>query len=106
MISPVKMVIYLLMILVIQQFDGLYLGPKILGDSTDCAPYGSSLAVSVGGAAAGVVGMFLGVPVVAAVAHLTNQWLDYRIRKRQEAQLQDGDERDKEAESAGDNADK
>lgn len=106
MISPVKMVIYLLMILVIQQFDGLYLGPKILGDSTGLRPVWIIFAVSVGGAAAGVVGMFLGVPVVAAVAHLTNQWLDYRIRKRQEAQLKDRDEAESTGENAGDNADK
>ena len=33
-VSPVKVIFWAILILIIQQFDGLYLGPKILGEKT------------------------------------------------------------------------
>jgi predicted PurR-regulated permease PerM len=81
MISPVKTLIYLVMILVLQQFDGLILGPKILGDSTGLRPFWIIFAVSVGGSVGGVLGMFLGVPVVAIIGYLVSKWIDYRIAR-------------------------
>lgn len=80
--SPVQSLFYLILILVIQQFDGLYLGPKILGDSTGLRPIWIIFAISVGGAAGGVLGMFLGVPAVAVIAILLDQWVDKRIAKK------------------------
>lgn len=84
MVSPVKMLIYIVLILVLQQFDGLYLGPKILGNSTGLRPAWIIFSVSAGGAIAGVLGMFLGVPVVAVIGHLVNIWIEYRLKKGEE----------------------
>ncbi len=83
MVSPVKMLIYLVLVLVLQQFDGLYLGPKILGDSTGLRPAWIIFSVSAGGAVCGVLGMFLGVPVVAVIGHLVNIWINYRLAKKE-----------------------
>lgn len=79
MVSPVKMLIYVVLILVLQQFDGLYLGPKILGDSTGLRPAWIIFSVAAGGAVAGVMGMFIGVPVVAVIGHLINLFLDWKL---------------------------
>ena len=62
--------IFALMILILQQFDGLYLGPKILGDQTGIKPLWVIFGITVGGAYFGVMGMFLGVPVVAVIMYL------------------------------------
>ena len=83
MFSPIKVIIYLILILIIQQFDGLYLGPKILGDSTGLRPIWILFAITLGGAVAGVIGMFLGVPVVAVIAHLINKWINSRLNSKQ-----------------------
>lgn len=83
MVSPVRMLIYLVLILVLQQFDGLYLGPKILGDSTGLRPAWIIFAVSAGGAVCGVIGMFIGVPVVAVIGHLFGIFVDSRIERRE-----------------------
>jgi predicted PurR-regulated permease PerM len=80
--SPVQSLFYLILILAIQQFDGLYLGPKILGDSTGLRPIWIIFAISVGGAAGGVLGMFLGVPCVAVIARLLDDWVEKRIQMR------------------------
>ena len=89
MVSPVKMLIYLLLVLVLQQFDGLYLGPKILGDSTGLRPAWIIFSVSAGGAVCGALGMFLGVPVLAVIGHLLNIWIDYRLKKKTEILLEE-----------------
>lgn len=75
-------VIFTILIIALQQFDGLYLGPKILGESTGLRPIWIIFAITVGGWVAGVAGMFLGVPVVAVVAYLTDRFLESRIDKK------------------------
>lgn len=81
-LSPLKALGFVAMILVLQQFDGLYLGPKILGGSTGLKPIWVIFAITVGGAYAGVLGMFLGVPVVAVIAYLINNFIKTRLAKK------------------------
>lgn len=74
--------IFAIMILILQQFDGLYLGPKILGDQTGIKPLWVIFGITVGGAYFGVMGMFLGVPVVAVIMYLVNLYLDKKLKKK------------------------
>ena len=74
--------IFALMILILQQFDGLYLGPKILGDQTGIKPLWVIFGITVGGAYFGVMGMFLGVPVVAVTMYLLQLFLDKKLKKK------------------------
>ena len=81
-ISPLRAVGFAILILALQQFDGLILGPKILGDSTGMKPLWIIFAISIGGSIAGVIGMFLGVPLVAFLSYLLDRYLDHRLRKK------------------------
>ncbi len=81
-IEPKYAIIYVIMILVLQQFDGLYLGPKILGDLTGIKPLWVIFGITLGGAYFGVLGMFLGVPTVAVVMHIVNVIMEKKIKKR------------------------
>lgn len=74
--------IFAFMILILQQFDGLYLGPKILGDQTGIKPLWVIFGITVGGAYFGVMGMFLGVPVVAVIMYLLQLFLDKKLKKK------------------------
>ena len=74
--------IFTLLIIVLQQFDGLFLGPKILGDSTGLRPLWIIFAITVGGSLAGVLGMFLGVPTLAVIAYILNKFLEKRLNKK------------------------
>ncbi len=74
--------IFIILIIILQQFDGLYLGPKILGESTGLRPIWIIFAITVGGWVAGVIGMFLGVPVVAVIAFLVDRFISSKIKKR------------------------
>lgn len=81
-IEPKYAIIYVIMILVLQQFDGLYLGPRILGDLTGIKPLWVIFGITVGGAYFGVLGMFLGVPAVAALMHIVNVIMERKIKNR------------------------
>lgn len=82
-ISPMKCVIFLILILALQQFDGLVLGPKILGDSTGLRPLWIIIAITIGGSLAGVVGMFFGVPIVAILRYLLLDAIDTKVKKKE-----------------------
>ena len=82
MVSPFKAVIFIIMIFGLQQFDGLYLGPKILGHSVGLRPLWIIVAITVGGSIAGVLGMFLGVPIMAVLRYLVMRTLKQRLQER------------------------
>lgn len=82
-VDPRLSIIFAILILILQQFDGLYLGPKILGDLTGIKPLWVIFGITVGGAYFGVMGMFLGVPTVAVLMYLVNLFLNRKLKKKQ-----------------------
>lgn len=82
MVSPIKSLLFLFLILCIQQFDGLYLGPKILGNSTGLRPLWIILAITLGGSIGGVLGMFLSVPIVGCLRYIYLLFIDHMLLKR------------------------
>ncbi|MDR1001536.1 MAG: AI-2E family transporter [Clostridiales bacterium] len=80
-VSPELALWLLLVIFVLQQFDGAYLGPKILGDSMGLPPMLIILAILIGGAAAGPLGMFFGVPLMAIIRNLIAAPLRERYKR-------------------------
>lgn len=82
MVDPIQAIIFTVLIIVIQQFDGLYLGPRILGETVGLRPLWIIFAITVGGSIGGVVGMFLGVPLVAVLAYLADKLLTRLVKKK------------------------
>lgn len=68
LVSPKQCLYFVIFIIVLQQFDGNILGPKILGKSTGISSFWVIVAIVVGGGFGGVLGMFLGVPIFASVS--------------------------------------
>ena len=81
-VSPMKCLLFVIMVFILQQIDGLILGPKILGDSTGVRPLMILFSITVGGAYFGPLGMFLGVPFFATIQFLIGNWVDYRLYKK------------------------
>ncbi len=65
--DPIMLVIFIIWIIILQQFDGNILGPLILGDATGLSGVWVMVAILVGGDLFGVAGMILGVPVFACL---------------------------------------
>ena len=80
--SPIVALKVLLFIFLLQQFDGWYLGPKILGEQVGVSPFLIILAIIVGGGIFGVLGMFLGVPFIAIVKITLERYIDKRLAEK------------------------
>ena len=86
-VSPIKCVYYIIFILVLQQFDGNILGPKILGNSTNLSSFWVLFAILLFGGLFGIVGMVMGVPFFAFLYQLAREWVVDRLKtqKRKKA---------------------
>lgn len=82
MVSPFKAVIFIIMIFGLQQFDGLYLGPKILGQSVGLRPLWIIVAITVGGKHRRSTRHVLGVPIMAVLRYLVMRTLKQRLQER------------------------
>ncbi|WP_055669217.1 AI-2E family transporter [Desnuesiella massiliensis] len=65
--NPLKAFIVLLFIFLLQQFDGWYLDPKLVGGKVGLSPFLVILAVTVGGGLYGPIGMLLATPTMAVI---------------------------------------
>ena len=65
--SPVKALLFLVFIVVLQQLEGNIIYPKVVGTSMGLPGIWVLAAVTIGGGIFGVLGMLLGVPIAAAV---------------------------------------
>jgi predicted PurR-regulated permease PerM len=71
-----------LVILAIQQFDGLILGPKILGDVMGITPFWVLSSITVGGALFGPLGMLIAVPVAVVIIELFTEYVNRQLDKK------------------------
>ena len=81
-VSPVKCIYFLLFILVLQQFDGNFLGPKILGNSTGLSSFWVLFSILLFGGLFGFVGMIIGVPAFAVIYDLIGKMANRLLRER------------------------
>lgn len=81
MVSPIRCVYFVVFVIILQQFDGNILGPKILGNTTNLSSFWVLFAILLFGGVFGVVGMVIGVPVFAFIYHLVKEWVDHRLGK-------------------------
>ncbi len=80
--SPIHGLYLSLFILVLQQVDGNIIGPKILGDKTGLASFWVLTSILIAGGLFGFFGMVLGVPVFAVIYYIWQQYIKYKMKKR------------------------
>lgn len=71
--SPLKALLFLLFIVILQQLEGNLIYPKVVGSSIGLPALWVLAAVTVGGGLMGVLGMLLGVPIAAALYRLLRE---------------------------------
>jgi predicted PurR-regulated permease PerM len=80
--SPVKCLIFIVFIIVLQQFDGNVLGPKILGSTVGLSGFWILFAILLFGGLFGFWGMLLGVPVLAVIYTELKRFIEKRLRAK------------------------
>lgn len=81
-VEPIDCLIFIIMIIVLQQIDGNIIGPSILGDSVGLSSLWIMFAILVGGAYFGFFGMLLGVPVVAVIYYVIKEYVDEKLEEK------------------------
>lgn len=71
--SPIKAVVFLIFLVVLQQVEGNIIYPKVVGSSIGLPGIWVLAAVTIGGGVLGVSGMLLGVPLAAAAYRLIRE---------------------------------
>ena len=70
--APLKCLIFVIFIIILQQIDGNLIGPKILGNSTGISGFWVLFSIILGAGLFGFWGMLLGVPVFVVIYTLVN----------------------------------
>ena len=82
LVNPMQALYFAVFILVLQQFDGNILGPKILGDSTGLDAFWVLFSILLFGGLFGFTGMVLGVPVFAIFYSIANRLVRAGLHRR------------------------
>jgi len=80
-----------------QQLDGNYIEPRIMRSSLKINPIVVIIAVVVGGAYMGVVGMFLAVPIAAVIKQIILEYITSKENKKTNASLSESEDEDVES---------
>ena len=79
---PNKIVAFTVFIIILHQFNGNILEPKILGDSTGLPAFWVIFAIFIGGGLFGFIGMLLCIPVFAVIYMLMRQLVEAKLKKK------------------------
>lgn len=77
-ISPMKALMFVIFIVVLQQLEGNLIYPRVVGNSLGLPALWVLVAVTVGGGIGGVIGMLVAVPIVSSIYQLVQN----DVRKR------------------------
>ena len=80
--NPEKLLIFILMVLILQQLDGNILVPLIQGNNTGISSLAVLISITVMGGFFGVGGMIIGVPVFAIIIELCKRAIEKRLAKQ------------------------
>ena len=80
--SPVKGIIYLILIILLMQFDGNIMGPMILGDSIGLKSFWILFSIIFFGGLFGVWGMLVAVPVFAMIYRYISRFTNKHLKKK------------------------
>ena len=80
-VNPMHSLYFFIFIMILQQIDGNYIGPKILGNTTGLSSFWVLFSILFFGGVWGFVGMIVGVPVFATIYDIIRK-LTYRGLKK------------------------
>ncbi|HIQ91109.1 MAG TPA: AI-2E family transporter, partial [Candidatus Coprosoma intestinipullorum] len=70
MVSPIKTIIFILFIIILQQIEGNLIYPKVVGKSVGLPGIWVLVAVTIGASIGGIFGMLISVPLCSVIYSL------------------------------------
>lgn len=84
-VDPIKALIFVGIVIVVQQLEGNIITPKILGEATGISSLSVIIAIIIMGDYFGIIGMIVGVPVFAVIITVGKEMIETRLRKKNKA---------------------
>ena len=91
--STTKALYFIVFIFLLQQLDGNYIEPKCIGSATNLSTFWVLFAIIFFGGLWGIVGMIIGVPLLAVIFDIINKTIDrllYMRESKTDENLQEG----------------
>ena len=82
MIDPIKALIFVIFVIILQQFEGNLIYPKVVGKSVGLPGVWVLVSVTIGASIAGVVGMIISVPLCAILYGVFVNITNERLKKQ------------------------
>ena len=82
MVNPMQTLIFVVMFLVLQQIEGNFIYPHVVGNSVGLPSIWVLVAVSMGASLMGVVGMLIFIPIVSVVYALLRGIVNRRLKEK------------------------
>lgn len=80
--DPIKSLYFLIFILILQQIDGNFIAPKVLGYSMGLSSFWVIFSILLGGGLFGFFGMLLGAPTFALIYYIVSFLIRDRLHKK------------------------
>lgn len=80
-VSPIKALTFVIFLVILQQIEGNFIYPKVVGSSVGLPAMWTLFAITIGGALMGLIGMMLFVPLCAIVYFLFTEIVAGRLKK-------------------------
>lgn len=81
-VNPIKAIIFVVFIIILQQLENALIYPKVVGKSIKIPSVLTLIAITFGGQLFGVVGIILGVPLVSILYIIFNENTNERLKDR------------------------
>ena len=79
-VEPIKVITFIIFVLILQQFEGNVIYPRVVGNSVGLPGMWALMAVTVGGSLFGILGMLLGVPVFSVIYTILKNDTEKRLK--------------------------
>ncbi len=79
-VNPVKVITFVIFVLILQQIEGNFIYPRVVGNSVGIPGMWVLFGVTVGGSLGGILGMLLGVPVVTVIYTLLKKDVEIKLK--------------------------
>ncbi len=83
-VSPIRALMFVVMMIIMQQIDGNILAPKIIGSNTGLSSFWVLFAILLFGGLFGFIGMIIGVPIFAVIYDVCGKLMRYCLHRRGE----------------------
>jgi len=78
--NPMSAIYFLILFICIQQVEGNFIYPNVVGRSVGLPPMYVIVAVTVGGSLAGILGMIIFIPICSCIYQLLGEDIRKRIK--------------------------